>query len=174
MKEEGDVEMTFEDGYAELNGGILAELLDGKDNLKPEEIKSKKKDIDDYMRFDLERQKFALDSEIRLREIALKEKESEIHEKQKKRELDLKKRELDISERKLDIEEKRVKVEFWKTIADIAGDLIGVGELVYTFGQTKDYLVSDYLLQEEGFMPGNLGKEAKMLLDAETRNQLPR
>ena len=158
-------EINIYDGYAQLVGRDLESLLD--DNLESEVEEKLRKRIDKYVEMNTKDQKDFNDAQLKREEFEQKKLKDQTDAKLKKKELELK-------ERELDLKESEKTLEWWKVGLGIATALIGVGELAYVIYSAKDFMASDYMLQEEGFMPGNLGKTGRMLLDTEVRNNIPR
>lgn len=158
-------EINIYDGYAELVGRDLESLLD--EDLEPEVEEKLRKRIDKYVEMNTKDQKD-------FNEANLKRDEFEQRKLKDQTDAELKKKELELKERELDLKESSQTLEWWKVGLGIASAVIGVGELLYVIHSSKDFMVSDYMLQEEGFMPGNLGKTGRMLLDTELRNNIPK
>lgn len=167
MPEESE-EMTFDEGYAELYGRDLQSLLD--DELDPDIEDRKRKHLKDYVEQGMRERKDLMDNAIKSGEIEVKKKELKI----KKKELKIKQKDSELRERELDLKESSQKLDSIKVGLSIATAVLGIAELALVIYTTKDYQVTDYLMQEEGYMPGKLGKTGQMLLDTELRNNLPK
>ena len=161
-------ELTFEDGYAELHNRDLISLLD--DKLDPEVEDRKRKHLKEYVEQGIRERKDIMDNTIKEKEIEVKKAELKI----KKKELKIKEKDSELRERELDLKESSQKLDTVKVGLSIATAVLSLAELALVIYTTKDYQVTDYMMQEEGFMPGKLGKTGQMLLDTELRNNLPK
>ena len=158
-------EINIYDGYAELVGRDLESLLD--EDLEPEVEEKLRKRIDKYVEMNTKDQKD-------FNEASLKREEFEQKKLKDQTDAKLKKKELELKEKELDLKKSEKTLEWWKVGLGIASAVIGVGELIYVIHSSKDFMASDYMLQEEGFMPGNMGKTGRMLRDTELRNNIPK
>lgn len=165
-------QMTFDEAYAELHLRHMKALLEG--NSSPEKEAQMHKYVDQFMQRSIDAANHEMDIDLKERELDLKEREISLKEKESKERKKKEKKDRKLKKRELELKERELKVDQIKCIAGIVGDVVGVAELAGSIYAAKDFYMEDFKLQNDGFMPDQLGKEGKMLIDSNLRNNLPR
>lgn len=76
--------------------------------------------------------------------------------------------------REIEQKDQEIKISKWKLIIDGLKILASIGTTAGVIYAATKIQATDYLLQEQGYMPSNLGKVAKMLTETEVRNSIPK
>ena len=76
--------------------------------------------------------------------------------------------------RELEQKDQEIAISKWKLVIDGLKILVGIGTTAGVIYAATKIQATDYLLQEQGYMPSNLGKVAKLLTETEVRNNLPK